>query len=84
MFDIENYPDWLLGTIGFLILLLGCGVFSHYFSYPSDEAVDPSAYDCNDFFSHAEAQAFFEDNNPENDPYHLDGDGDGIACESLP
>ena len=39
---------------------------------------------CSDFDTQAEAQAFFEANDPENDPYGLDADGDGVACESLP
>lgn len=41
--------------------------------------------DCSDFRTQAEAQAFFEAaGGPQRDPYHLDGDGDGIACENLP
>lgn len=39
--------------------------------------------DCRDFASHSEAQAFFEDNDPDEDPHRLDGDGDGEACEDL-
>lgn len=40
--------------------------------------------DCSDFASQAAAQAFFEGaGGPEADPHGLDGDGDGIACESL-
>lgn len=38
--------------------------------------------DCSDFDSQPEAQAFFERHQP-GDPHRLDGDGDGIACESL-
>ena len=38
---------------------------------------------CGDFSTWAEAQAFFEAAGP-GDPHGLDGDGDGIACESLP
>jgi hypothetical protein len=30
-----------------------------------------------------EAQRFFERHQP-GDPHRLDGDGDGVACESLP
>jgi endonuclease YncB( thermonuclease family) len=37
-------------------------------------------YDCSDFASQAEAQGQLLPG----DPYHLDGDGDGIACEALP
>lgn len=39
--------------------------------------------DCSDFDTQAEAQAFFERHEP-GDPHHLDGDGNGRACESLP
>ncbi|KAB8139243.1 hypothetical protein F9U64_01060 [Gracilibacillus oryzae] len=38
--------------------------------------------DCGDFNSHEEAQAFFEAAGP-GDPHRLDGDGNGLACESL-
>lgn len=38
-------------------------------------------YDCSDFSSHAEAQAIL--NSDPSDPYGLDRDKDGIACESL-
>jgi hypothetical protein len=38
--------------------------------------------DCADFDTHAEAQACL--NTDPSDPFGLDGDGDGIACESLP
>jgi endonuclease YncB( thermonuclease family) len=37
-------------------------------------------YDCSDFANQAEAQGQLLPG----DPYGLDGDGDGIACESLP
>jgi Excalibur calcium-binding domain len=37
--------------------------------------------DCADFSTQSEAQAFFE--GPGSDPHGLDGDADGLACESL-
>lgn len=41
--------------------------------------------DCGNFKTHAEAQAFFiAAGGPAHDPHRLDGDNDGIACESLP
>lgn len=41
--------------------------------------------DCGDFGTHAEAQAFFEAaGGPGSDPHKLDGDHDGVACETLP
>ena len=50
-------------------------------------AQDPSAVNCEDFATQEEAQAFFESNDPANDPFLLDEDpgaDDGVACESLP
>src|SRR5262249_27385690 len=45
---------------------------------PADSrAVD---YDCSDFSTQAEAQQYLLPG----DPYNLDGDNDGVACESLP
>lgn len=41
-------------------------------------------YDCSDFSTHRAAQRFFKHHHPNRDPYGLDGDNDGIACESLP
>lgn len=41
------------------------------------KAVD---YDCADFGTQAEAQSYLL----AGDPYNLDGDNDGVACESLP
>jgi hypothetical protein len=39
-------------------------------------------YDCVDFDSREDAQEFYEESGgPENDPYNLDDDADGIACE---
>jgi hypothetical protein len=37
-------------------------------------------YDCSDFSNQAQAQEYLLPG----DPYNLDGDNDGIACESLP
>ena len=41
--------------------------------------------DCGDFKTQAEAQAFYiAAGGPARDPHHLDADGNGKACESLP
>lgn len=41
--------------------------------------------DCSDFSTQAAAQAFFEQNGgPAQDPFNLDVDNDGRACEGLP
>jgi len=48
---------------------------------------DPSGpdRDCGDFATWQEAQAFYEAaGGPNRDPHRLDGDRDGIPCESLP
>jgi len=40
--------------------------------------------DCRDFITQTEAQKFYEaSGGPAQDPHRLDGDEDGIACESL-
>jgi Excalibur calcium-binding domain len=44
---------------------------------PTAKALD---YDCSDFSSQAQAQEHLLPG----DPYNLDGDNDGIACEELP
>lgn len=44
-----------------------------------------NAYNCDDFSTHAQAQAVFEAcGGVDNDIHRLDGDKDGLACESLP
>lgn len=49
---------------------------------PGSPAPPSGDVNCSDFSSQAEAQAFFDSHGP-GDPYGLDSDGDGIACESL-
>lgn len=51
---------------------------------PTPSDADPTLFedlDCSDFADHEEAQAVFE--SLPGDPHRLDGDNDGIACESL-
>ena len=45
-----------------------------------------SDVNCSDFDTHTHAQSFFigTGGSPSNDPYRLDANHDGIACESLP
>jgi micrococcal nuclease len=53
---------------------------------PADLLYDPSGpdRDCGDFDRWDDAQAFYEAaGGPSKDPHQLDGEGDGIACESL-
>ena len=55
---------------------------------PTPTATRPDPEDdrnCSDFSTWQEAQGFFEsEGGPASDPHRLDGDGDGVACESLP
>ena len=54
---------------------------------PLDTKYDPDGPDrnCSDFDTWAVAQAFYEAaGGPDSDPHGLDGNGDGVACESLP
>ena len=56
---------------------------------PTPTATKPETEDddrnCSDFDTWREAQDFYESaGGPASDPHRLDGDGDGIACESLP
>jgi hypothetical protein len=46
-------------------------------SAPTAQALD---YDCSDFSSQSQAQGYLLPG----DPYNLDGDNDGTACEDLP
>lgn len=63
-------------SIGLLlaVVLAGAGFLSNP---PAAQAVD---YDCDNFSNQAQAQGYLL----AGDPYRLDADGDGVACESLP
>jgi hypothetical protein len=60
----------------------------YYPDEPSGSDTSSGSYggvNCDAFSTHREAQAFFEDHGgPGYDPYDLDGDSDGSACEWLP
>ena len=46
---------------------------------------DTNTYNCDDFSTQSEAQEVFKKcGGVSNDVHHLDGDADGIVCESLP
>lgn len=60
-----------------LLLLLAMAGICATPSPPKAQALD---YDCSDFATQAEAQGYLL----AGDPYGLDRDDDGIACESLP
>ncbi len=62
-----------------------------FFDKEGNETTDPNKgkkaqdYNCDDFSTQPEAQAFFiKVGGRGNDLYRLDGDKDGVACESLP
>lgn len=49
---------------------------------PNRAAAQDDDYDCVDFDSREDAQAFYEEiGGPLYDPYNLDDDEDGVACE---
>jgi micrococcal nuclease len=47
------------------------------------DGIDASDVNCDSFDTQADAQDFYDSESPD-DPYVLDGDGDGTACETLP
>lgn len=64
-------------------LVIGIGIaLSLLFMWPAPTAMAYIDYDCADFEYQEEAQAEYESDY--DDPYRLDGDNDGIACEALP
>jgi hypothetical protein len=66
-----------------LIALLMTGCFSaRQGSRSAGSSASQPDMNCSDFDSHSAAQRFYERNQP-GDPHGLDGDNDGVACESL-
>jgi len=52
---------------------------------PANYECSYNAYNCTDFYTHAEAQSIYEAcGGVNNDVHRLDRDKDGLACESLP
>jgi Excalibur calcium-binding domain len=64
------------------VALVGALVAAAWLLSTAPSAAAQQDFDCGDFATQEEAQAVY-DQDP-SDPYDLDGDGDGIACESLP
>ncbi len=66
-----------------LLVALVAGVLATFAGAgPAGAAVD---YDCADFSTQAQAQKVYVDaGGPSRDPYRLDADDDGRACDSLP
>ena len=65
---------------GTLLLVLTCWVFCSLASGGVAVAQTADLYDCSDFDTQEEAQAQLLPG----DPYGLDGDNDGMACDTLP
>src|ERR1700742_4407483 len=63
-----------------VLLVLGAALAACLAGAPSAAAARHLDYDCSDFATQAEAQEYLLPG----DPYNLDGDSDGIACEDLP
>ncbi len=61
-----------------LAFVLGAGALAAGTVWPTEAAA--LDYDCADFATQAEAEEYLLPG----DPYNLDGDNDGIACEDLP
>lgn len=70
---------WIIGLSSVAVISLG--------SAGAAEAGHGEDYDCDDFDTHEEALAHWDEHgySADNDPERLDGnDNDGIPCESLP
>lgn len=74
-------PDNQVAGAGLLAFFLAATLFT--LTAPTSRAAGRDR-DCSDFSSQRQAQVFFERHAPARDPHRLDGDNDGIACESLP
>jgi hypothetical protein len=62
------------------VLVLGCAVALGLVAGTSAASAHRRDYDCADFATQAEAEEYLLPG----DPYNLDGDNDGIACEDNP
>ena len=63
-----------------MLLLAALAMVATLVFAPAVLAQDPSTYNCDDFATQAEAQEFLLPG----DPYILDADDDGTACDELP
>ena len=79
---MSNKNKWILGIV-LLVAIIIIAIFVFKKEKNSNSIVNDK--NCPDFATHAQAQKFYEDNGgPAKDPYHLDRDRDGRACETLP
>ena len=78
------------GSVSRLVaLLFGALTFSWMFAFAAQaQTTSPTTKDCADFSTQQDAQAFYDQHKSDTpgnpDPYALDTDGDGKACEGLP
>ena len=73
---------WIVGIVLLVVIIL-IAVFAFHKKQSSNSVAGEK--NCTDFATHAQAQKFYLDNGgPAKDPYHLDRDRDGQACETLP
>jgi hypothetical protein len=63
-----------------VVLVLGTAIVICLARAPGAAAAQHRDYDCADFATQAEAEEYLLPG----DPYNLDGDNDGIACEDNP
>lgn len=68
-----------------VLALVICGLFLYELVVGKTILEKKVDYNCSDFKTQVEAQMFYEKHGgPMEDIYRLDGDNDGIVCESLP
>jgi hypothetical protein len=80
---VHSFQRRLLALVPALVLLGAVGP-GHAAGSSAPKAHASRDYDCSDFATHRQAQRFFKHHNPRRDPFRLDADHDGIACEDLP
>lgn len=84
---INRHPIW---TIIILVLIILLSIVMIYFVKDDKQKVKENIvcsydfYDCDDFSTRVEAKKVFEFCGTSKDIHFLDGDEDGIVCESLP
>lgn len=91
MNNVSKNSKIFLGIIIVILLIVGAIYLSNYFRTLGSNTSSPyslprcysSDCDCSDFSTQAYAQ-WFHDNYDKQDKHRLDGNKDGVVCESLP
>jgi hypothetical protein len=74
----------LVAVLGIILLVAPVAAEAAVRTSARTKATSKIDYNCSDFSTHQQAQDFFiNSGGPSRDPYRLDGDKDGIACENL-